>query len=357
MHISADILKGITYKAYLCKKLEEYSLKEIDKALAKDGAFFLKVDDKNTFAVSRWVSAKRTRSYPYARIYDCMNFSGKIVTIIPVLKDEGRGDRDYLQWDTISLMSLLNIHIIIAYYSSASINKRHPTKITDQRFDIPFIRNQIKKLKDYKSSPLMWNMAQADHIVEIGKKALYAYEQISKQLGIKTHSKELAEKRLYKIMADRETFIRFSRDLAAKAQKRESMTTQPKEQVSGSKATITICNHLGGEYFLTADETEIDNRTLFLIEAKNSKRSKLPSEADIKDGLLKMTLFTSLENVRIDNKEYNKMPVLKLTAKNFKISELTLKEKNFLENLEAESRQNRFKVIINTQYLDEMEFD
>ena len=98
--------------------------------------FLLRVDDHNTIAVSWWVSAKRTRSYPYARVYDTLSFSGKKITIIPVMKDEGKqGDRDFLQWDTIALMSLLGVYVIIGYYTDAERSLRYRHKITKQRFD------------------------------------------------------------------------------------------------------------------------------------------------------------------------------------------------------------------------------
>jgi hypothetical protein len=42
----------------------------------------------------------------------------KKITVIPVVKDEGaNGDRDYIQWDTVSLTSLLDIFVIFAYYA------------------------------------------------------------------------------------------------------------------------------------------------------------------------------------------------------------------------------------------------
>ncbi|MGC9043411.1 MAG: hypothetical protein ACP5KG_06100, partial [Myxococcota bacterium] len=75
---------------------------------------------------SWWVSPKRTRSYPDARVYDTLSFEGKKVTIIPIINDEGReGDRDFLQWDTISLMSLLGVYVIIGYYKNAEKSKRY----------------------------------------------------------------------------------------------------------------------------------------------------------------------------------------------------------------------------------------
>ena len=83
-------IKGIKYTPFLCRKLKVYSLNELDKALSSEATFILKVNEKNHIALSWWVSAKRTRSYPYARVYDSLSFGGRRVTIIPVLKDEGK---------------------------------------------------------------------------------------------------------------------------------------------------------------------------------------------------------------------------------------------------------------------------
>ena len=117
VNITAKIA-GITYTPFLCSKLKTFEFKEFKNAF-QIGSFILRYN-ANNFAISWWVSPKRTRSYPYARIYDTLNFSGKRVTIIPIVKDEGfDGDRDYLQWDTISLMSLLGIYVIISYYKIA----------------------------------------------------------------------------------------------------------------------------------------------------------------------------------------------------------------------------------------------
>ncbi|MEM0172767.1 MAG: hypothetical protein QXV57_09445, partial [Thermoproteota archaeon] len=123
-------IRGIKYQPFLCKKLNVFDFADIDWALQKEASFLLKVNE-NQIAVSWWVSPKRTRSYPYARVYDTLCFAGKRVTIIPVLKDEGKdGDRDFLQWDTVSLMSLLGVYVIISYYSDASRNPKFRNKIT-----------------------------------------------------------------------------------------------------------------------------------------------------------------------------------------------------------------------------------
>ncbi len=63
---------------------------------------------------------------------------------------------------------------------------------------------------------------------------------------------------------------------------------QPKEALStDTKGGVTLTNLAGGKYFFTCDETLLENGTLSLIEDKHSQRAILPSENDIKDGLLK----------------------------------------------------------------------
>src|SRR3989338_9837220 len=142
--ISAKI-KEIKYTPFLCRRLNIFDIKDLDKALSKDATFILKIDEKNQIAMSWWVSAKRTRSYPYSRVYDSLGFTGKKITIIPIFKDEGKeGDRDFLQWDPISLMSLLGINVIIAYYCEAVQSSRYEKKVTDQIFNFDYIKNQIK---------------------------------------------------------------------------------------------------------------------------------------------------------------------------------------------------------------------
>src|SRR3989344_6161045 len=158
-------ITGIKYAPLLCRGLHTFNFEGLDKALEKEATFILKIDDKNRVALSWWVSAKRTRSYPYARVYDSLSFLGKKVTIIPIVKDEGKdGDRDFLQWDTISLMSLLGIYVIIGYYDDAIRNPEYKNKITEQRFDINYIRSQMNNLLSYQSDALHWNLLQVDKV-------------------------------------------------------------------------------------------------------------------------------------------------------------------------------------------------
>ena len=146
-----------------------------------------------------------------------------------------------------------------------------------------------------------------------------------------------------------------SRNLAKKAQDRESITVQPKEKLSGVKATLTIKNYLGGYYFFTCDEVIIEERTIYLIEGKHSKQSVIPSLEDIKDGLVKMILFTNLKEVKIGNLDYTSTPLLKLTS-DIKFSKELLKKSQIdnLRLLKKEARENRFQALINNTNLQEI---
>jgi hypothetical protein len=347
MDITARI-RRVKYTPLLCRKLASFDFEGLDEALRSDATFILNINRESNIALSWWVSAKRTRSYPYARVYDSLSFTGKRVTIIPVVKDEGKeGDRDFLQWDTVSLMNLLGVYVIIGYYKNAERSKRYAHKITKQRYDITYLKDKINELLSYHSDALHWNIEQISKIGELGQRALEAYVGISERLGVDMHSRTSAEIRVAELQKSKEEFMSFSRGLAQKAQKRERVTIQPKEKLSGKKAIITITNYLGGYYCFTSDEAEIIGRDIYLTEGKHSKTNSLPSLGDIKDGLLKMILFANLEEVRVDGEDYNPVAVLKLTVeKGFNEKNISKTQKETLSILKQEAELNGFRVAI-----------
>ena len=344
MDLFAEI-KGISYEPFLCADLETFSFGELERAFSKS-AFILDLGGGNSVAVSWWVSAKRTRSYPFARVYDTLGFPGKKITVIPAFKDEGwDGDRDFLQWDTVSLMSLLGVHVIIAYYADAERNPRYQDKITNQTFDMPYVRRKIEEMLQYQSDALHWNLAQVDEIAEISDAALESYDRISERLGVEMHSRASAERRIALLGKGRDEFIRHSRGLAEMAQRRETITEQPRERVIGEKGNLTIRNYLGGFYYLTVDEVETDGGEIRLIEAKHGRES-LPSSSDIKDALIKMALFTNLERVAAGGAVYDPVPTLKLTSgKPFDPDALSRRRRLFWDALvDREAARNGFLV-------------
>jgi hypothetical protein len=120
MNIYAEI-EGIEYDILLANDLQEVNFSSFD--INSIPAYCLIKSEKHSFAISKWVSPKRTRSYPFERVYNTLSISKKI-TVIPIIKDEGaKGDRDFVQWDTVSLMSLLDVYVIFAYYHKAAKHK------------------------------------------------------------------------------------------------------------------------------------------------------------------------------------------------------------------------------------------
>ena len=307
-------ITGIKYKVSLAETLKTVDIRNFN--INESPAFVIVKDNSNSFAISKWVSPKRTRSYPYERVYNTLNSSKKI-TVIPIVKDEGAaGDRDFLQWDTVSLMSLLDVFVIFAYYKKAEINPRFENKITNQQFDNEYIISKIKEIEQYHSSALHWNLNELkNNLHNIIDKAKNCYSEIEHNLGVKLHNLSGLANFQEKIGKEVESFVQFSREKAEKAQTREMLTTQPKESLSTlTKAKITITNYLGGQYFFTVDEVFIDKDTVYLIESKHSKQSILPSKGDIKDGLLKMILYSNLCEVEVDGKKMKSKAILNLTS-------------------------------------------
>ncbi len=317
MNIAGKIT-GITYKVFLTENLKQIALKDFD--INAVPATCLLTNEKNTFAISKWVSPKRTRSYPFERVYNSLNTSKKI-TVIPIVKDEGaRGDRDFIQWDTVSLMSLLDVFVIFAYYDKAEVNPRNKLKITDQQFNNEYVISKIKEIEQYHSSALHWNLNELNtNLHNIINKVKSAYSKIETTTKVPLHNISGIDNFKEKIGQDVSLFMEFSRGKAQKAQAREFATQQPKESLATlSKAKITINNYLGGQYFFTVDEIEISKNTVYLIEGKHSKNTILPSKGDIKDGLLKMILYSNLTDVTVNGKKIKSEAVLSLTSSKLK---------------------------------------
>jgi len=359
--ISGDVEK-INYKQFVNDNLRESKIGTFD--INKSTGAFILSNEKEKIAVSRWISPKRTRSYPYERVYDTLAHSGRKATIIPVVKDEGLGgERDFLQWDTISLLSLLDVHVVLAYYDAAEKNTKRADQITNQKFDNNYIVARLNEIFAFKGTAREWNEREAKQLKNIFEKAKLAYQKISKETKTYLHD-ETSLNELIKYAETPKRFLDFSRRKSQQAQSREFVTEQPKEALStDTKAKVTINNSLFGKYFFTCDETKIEPKTVYLIEAKHSQRAKFPSRNDIKDGLIKMMLYTNLKNVKIGSKPYGLKVQIRLTSNQLKGSinsdmkdeeiekfstenAFDLKDKNFFAKLFNEARENKFTIIL-----------
>lgn len=280
-------LNEIEYTANLSDPLRIFELDYfLNGNLSSKGSFILRAGE-DEYAFSQWVSPKRTRSFPFARVYDTLGKKNR-VTLIPFCKDEGKdGDRDFIQWDTVSLMSLLNVYVIIGYYIRAEKNNRpkqtHKNKISNQVFDYYYVGRHLSRLQNYHSSALHWNLEQMDQLSKVAELTLDAYRKIAKETGVLLHGEDEIQKRIRIVKHDVRKFRDMSRYLAEQAQFRETLTDQPKEKTIGNKAIITLKNLLGGIYYWTVDEHFVVDGRVFLVEKKHSKKNLLPSKNDIKD--------------------------------------------------------------------------
>lgn len=190
--ISGEVDK-IIYKQYVNDSLDESKLENLDFNRSA-GAFILS-SGKEKIAVSRWILPKRTRSYPYERVYDTLAFAGRKVTIIPVVKDEGTGgERDFLQWDTISLLSLLDVHLVLACYDSAEKNTKRPDQITQQKFDNVYITARLNEIYNFKGTARECNERETKQLKAIFEKARLAYRKISKDTKTYLHDETALER-------------------------------------------------------------------------------------------------------------------------------------------------------------------
>jgi hypothetical protein len=313
-------IKNLTYQTFLNNNLQKTNFEQFNINQAKP--FGLINSATTEIAYSKWVSPKRTRSYPFARIYHTYNTS-KVITIIPVIKDEGKdGDRDKIQYSTISWMNLLNIYIVLAYYETAEKSykkgQENKKKLTNQKFNNKFVKAQIQEILTYRQSALHWNKNLfEERFTQIFKTALDCYDSISQQTEVSIHSSLGMDTYLKKIVREFEEFKNISLKGSQNASKREALTSHNLEYlVDGLKATFSIKNYLGGVYYLTPDEILHEKDTYIIQESKNTTQELLPKSSDIQDGLFKLILFSNLDSLLLEGQTVSFISKLKLTGKN-----------------------------------------
>ena len=64
-----------------------------------------------------------------------------------------------------------------------------------------------------------------------------------------------------------------------------------------------------------------------------------------------MILFTNLEHLRVRERSYTSVPVLKLTTgEGFRLNSLSRSQQNRLANLRREAETNEFQIMINDEF-------
>jgi hypothetical protein len=306
-------IKDVTYQAKLTSWLGMYSLDNFDINTAHSSGLIQAPSGILSF--SKWVSPKPTRSYPFERLYNTYN-GQKIITIIPILKDEGAdGDRDFIAFKTFSWMSLLNIYVVLAYYSSATKRQGAKQKITNQMFETDFVRQQIIEITHYKQSALHWNRTVLEErFVPTLQLALQKYQEIALLTKVQVHGHS---SKIDKLLEGLESYKEVSLAASRNAAVRETKVNHALEIADSSeKYMLEIENYLGGIYSLSPDGLIFEQNRWVIVEAKNTTKGRLPKLSDIKDGLFKLILFSNLDRLECDGAEVNFVTRLQLTGNN-----------------------------------------
>lgn len=332
-------ISGISYSPQL-KDETKFKVYKFDDFNSNECSAFgiIKIDENNTIYFTKWVTPKRTRSYPFERLYNVFDTNSKIITIIPIIKDEGgdSGNNDRINAITYSWMNLLNIYIILAFYETAekldpkkrktAANLRKEKKkqkteyITNQKFNKEYIKEKIDQIANFKTSALHWNTKHFREDFEIiWKRSVECYKKISKNQNVRMHSFENHLKRLDEFKVnnkfDIEKFKEVMNKRSREAQHRETQTIHDLESLGeGVNGKFYIKNYLGGIYYLTCDEVFVESGEFVIQESKNTSRGKLPNLSDIKDGLFKLILFSNLEVLKYKDDEVKFKTRLKLTG-------------------------------------------
>ncbi len=305
-------IRDATYTPYLNpSQFSEYNISQFDVNQAQACGLINLGASGNNLAFSKWVTPKRTRSYPFARIYNTFHLNTKKVTIIPIIKDEGAGtqNNDRINFITFSWMNLLNIYIILAWYEDAERKPNTTDRITNQILNAENVREKLLEVSRYQMTALHWNTTHFENDFEpIYLNAVAGYKKISREENVAVHSPTNHLQTLEKFKADGHFSLTSFKDATLprsyEAAHRESVTTHILESLEeNAKGIFRISNYLGGQYYLTADEVYWEDDQLIIQESKNSSKGKLPSEDDIKDGLFKLILFANMEQVSIDERE------------------------------------------------------
>lgn len=273
--------------------LEKYNLDIFDINTCASSCII--ESEGGNISLSKWVTPKRTRSEPFARIYKTLG-QMKSITVIPVIKDEGiDGDSDSFNPITLAWMNLLNIYIILVPYIRAE-KHRNPfvSKITAQQFDNDVVKNKIIEILNFRSDAHHYNNKNMnDNFIHIFNEAIDRYTFIGKDLNVSMHN-------IKKLDPTNETFQRYlenKNNASISAAKREKNMTHVLEKTTYDKGLIEIKNFYDGKYFLTIDEVFYRGNCLVLREAKNSIRI-FPSESEIMDAFFKCLLFVNIDDLK-----------------------------------------------------------
>lgn len=316
------IIRNVNYDPQVrTKPLERVAFDDFDINSAPASGI-IEFADNTSFGYSKWKSPKPSRTYPSASIYKTYHLQSKRVTVIPVLKDEGKDtpNNDRISSMTLARMNLMGVYIILAWYERAEPHPKGGNKTADHFYNNKFVLERIREIKRAQKSALHWNMMHFKRDFEyVYRQAVESYQNVGKRYSLEMHSAEkhlaILEQYLVDGKFNLEAFARYSSARSSAAAKRESMTAHDLEELlDGDKAYLELENIQGGIYHLTADEVYWEEGRLVIQESKNTTKGKLPSLGDVQDGLFKNILFYSIDELYIGAEPIEFVTRIKLTG-------------------------------------------
>ncbi len=352
LEISANLKPILDYRFIINKSLElpKFSLNELKSVETIEKSFLVDVDGRQ-IAISYWIGSKRSRTYPFPRLYDILQEKNiKKIALIPIVKDEGppdengkhKGERDYLAWSTFTMCSFLNVYLIPTFHVKATQSTRYANKVTNHDVDRTYVIEKIKEISKTTKSPKEWNGEQRQNLGSIVGAALDGYERIRAETGIPIDIPTIAKK--LETRKNGEDFKNDSQQASLQARCTEVKTAEQQRErlFELLKCPIDLIHDTKEVIFWAPDGYIQKNDCVYLVESKNSRN--MPSMSQIKDALLKIILYCGIKEAKTQNKKtIHTHPVLLLSSEQLSVEEMKNKcSSEFLD----ECKQNRITLVL-----------
>ena len=240
-----EVIMG--YDSYNFSK--DQGLKEIEfnKAMRENRTSFKTKIGNELVAISVWTTPKRTKTYPFPRVYSTLAHGGKKITVIPVQASYGKhGDDNKLQPGTISWMSGLGVYVIVGVYTKAKMRPKGKAAanaskgktstqgepvFTSFEFENDGLLEQVREIVSERPKVEDWNQKQLIRIPSLLKASIENNRRLGKELGVVVRSFKPLEKKLQVWDKDRSKFLLDCDRESEKAQHREFSSDQKLENV------------------------------------------------------------------------------------------------------------------------------
>ncbi len=317
------------YKFQIDPNLKEFDFRNAIKNKRK--SFKSKFLNKETISISVWTTPKRTKTYPFPRVYSTLGENGKKITIIPVQASYGKyGDKNKIQPGTIYWMTELGVYVIVGVFINAKSKKKGKPAankkagkistegelvFSDFEFDLDDLEEQINEIIEKNPSVEEWNQKQTNKIPKLLEYATERNKELGGELGVQVQNFNSLEKKLKIWVKDFPAYLADCDKESLGAQKRETSGEQKLENVPGVKGKINVDMGNSKKLFLTSDSMSIDEnkKNIEILEGKHSTRGKFPNENDVLDALFKLMIFKK-SDFKINGVKYTKKLVCYLSG-------------------------------------------